>query len=352
MKKKKGIILVVLSFFVLITACDKEETPATPSIPVVTTLPINSISFSTAISGGRITSKGGSSITYGACWSTSTNPTIGLSTKTIYEKGGDGFQGGVGFNDVLVQLKENTKYYIRAYATNSIGTAYGDQLSFTTTTAPPGCGNTSDIDGNIYPSVIIDSQCWMRENLNTTKYRNGDIIPQVQDTSKWRKLMTGAWCYYENYDGYLNKKDGTLNKKYGKLYNWYAVNDSRGLAPEGWHVPSSTEFLNLSYFIASRSSFGIAGPYMRVTTSWYSSEPTNGSGFTALPAGGRESSGVFSGGNLEAKWWTTTLQNTGSNEAKVFEVRWTAFETFSYSKYKTAGLSVRCIKGPRIINPL
>lgn len=90
--------------------------------------------------------------------------------------------------------------------------------------------SVKDIDGNIYNTMIIGYQEWMTENLNVSHYRNGDIIPQVQNQIEWDRLKTGAWCYYDN-----NPENG---KRYGKLYNWYAVNDPRGLSPEGWHVPS------------------------------------------------------------------------------------------------------------------
>jgi uncharacterized protein (TIGR02145 family) len=82
--------------------------------------------------------------------------------------------------------------------------------------------------------VKIGDQIWMTENLNVDHYRNGDPIPEVKDPVEWAKLKTGAWCYYDN--------EPENGKKYGKLYNWYAVNDPRGLEPEGWHVPTNTEF--------------------------------------------------------------------------------------------------------------
>ena len=91
-----------------------------------------------------------------------------------------------------------------------------------------------DIDGNTYQTVDICDQTWMKSNLNVSKYRNGDDIPQVTDATQWANLTTGAWCYFQN-----NTTNGTI---YGKLYNWYAVNDPRGLAPNGWHIPSKDEW--------------------------------------------------------------------------------------------------------------
>jgi uncharacterized protein (TIGR02145 family) len=338
MKKKKSTIFVILSLFVLMVACTKEETTAeettslpSSSIPILTTAPITSITFSTALNGGLITSDGGSTVTSrGVCWSIATNPTIALSTKTI-----DG--AGIGsFTSVLAELKENTTYYIKAYATNSIGTAYGTQLSFITTTAMPGCGNITDIDANIYPSVTIGSQCWMRENLKTSKYRNGDVIPQVQDPSKWANLTTGAWCYYQN-------GDGTLNSVNGKLYNWYAVNDSRGLAPTGWHIPVVHEF---DVLIASLGG-AMSATKMKATTGWNNDGATNSSGFTALSAGSRGYTGPFLGVNMRTHWWTTTLQPKGVNNK---DKAWFMFlmsndsECHQYYEDINSGFSVRCVR--------
>lgn len=339
MKKIQVRIFIMLSFFVLMTACTKEETTAikeeTPdspslSIPVLTTTQSTSITFSTALTGGLITSDGGSTVTSrGVCWSTSTNPTVELNTKTI-----DG--AGIGsFTSSLDELKENTIYYFRAYATNSIGTAYGNQLSFVTTTANPGCGNITDIDGNIYPTVKIESQYWMRENLNTSKYRNGDVIPQVQDQSEWGKLTTGAWCYFQN-------GDGTLDKERGKLYNWYAVNDSRGLAPKGWHIPSYSEFRIL---IANLGGVMSANK-MKAITGWEKGA-TNSSGFTALPAGARTSSGVFYGGNSRAEWWSATIENVTSQKKPDAWYMFLVFndpESYLYHSSVNEGCSIRCIR--------
>ncbi|MGD1006866.1 MAG: fibrobacter succinogenes major paralogous domain-containing protein, partial [Ignavibacteriaceae bacterium] len=95
-----------------------------------------------------------------------------------------------------------------------------------------GCGDQSS-----YKTVKIGEQTWMLGNLNVDHYRNGDAIPEVEDPAQWGNLKTGAWCYYRN--------DPGNDKKYGKLYNWYAVNDPRGLAPEGWHIPTQAEFKTL-----------------------------------------------------------------------------------------------------------
>ncbi|MBL0080210.1 MAG: hypothetical protein IPP53_14210 [Bacteroidetes bacterium] len=108
---------------------------------------------------------------------------------------------------------------MRAYATNSIGTAYGSQLVFITSNTTSLCGTVTDIDGNVYNTVTIGAQCWMMENLKTTKYNDGTAIPNVTSNTEWGALNTGAWCYYSN--------DANNNNTYGKLYNWYSVNTGR-----------------------------------------------------------------------------------------------------------------------------
>ncbi len=158
-----------------------------------------------------------------------------------------------------------------------------------------------DIDGNTYKTVRIGNQIWMAENLNVSHYRNGDPIPQVQDTVKWTNLTTGAWCYYEN-----NAANGYV---YGKLYNWYAVNDPRGLAPKGWHVPKDGDWTVLERFLGmSRNDAektgrrGSIGGKLKETGTMHWRSPnggaTNETGFTALAGGFRPPKGLISTGGF------------------------------------------------------
>src|SRR5947207_14523233 len=131
--------------------------------------------------------------------------------------------------------------------------------------------------GKTYKTVKIGNQVWMAENLDVSTYRNGDIIPQVQDPKIWSDLKTGAWCYYED--------KSEMGERYGKLYNWYAVNDPRGLAPEGWHIPSDAEWTKLTEFLGGKigSSVKIKSP-----KGWAKDgNGANETGFTALPGGTR-----------------------------------------------------------------
>ena len=106
----------------------------------------------------------------------------------------------------------------------------------------------TDVDGNKYTFVQIGQQVWMDKNLDVETYRNGDVIPQVTDSKEWAALKTGAWCYHSN-----NKANGVI---YGKLYNWYAVNDQRGLAPKGWHIPSKAEWTTITTFLGGEDVAG------------------------------------------------------------------------------------------------
>ena len=148
--------------------------------------------------------------------------------------------------------------------------------------------------------VTIGVQTWASKNLNVSTYRNGDKIPQVQDDNAWAKLKTGAWCYYEN-----KTANGTT---YGKLYNWYAVNDPRGLAPKGYHIPKDAEWTMLTDYLGGDS---MAGTKMKSTSGWKNNgNGTNSSGFNGLPGGYRGSDGDFNGIGVVGFWWSSSEGNT------------------------------------------
>ena len=188
------------------------------------------------------------------------------------------------------------------------------------------------------PTVIIGTQTWTTKNLDVATYRNGDAIPQVQDGIAWSNLTTGAWCYYENTTPY-----GSI---YGKLYNWYAVNDSRGLAPTGYHIPTDAEWTTLATYLGGER---VAGRKMKEsgTSHWRFDEftdATNSSGFTGLPGGGFNNM-VFSGfGHMNAYgfWWSSSEFNTGNAWSRDLCY---AFDSASRNNdSKQNGYSVRCIK--------
>ena len=194
----------------------------------------------------------------------------------------------------------------------------------------------TDIDGNKYLTVRIGNQEWMAENLRVTHYRNGDTIALVEDAGEWEVLRTGAYSWYNN-DEQGHK---TL---YGALYNWYALDDPRGLCPEGWRVPAEEDWNELIAFLGRES---VAGGRMKEagTAHWNSpnTHANNESGFTALPGGYRFSNGKFDYLGQVARWWTATPMD-GDNAW----FRNIGFFNISISKHlvrKEMGLSVRCLK--------
>ena len=184
-------------------------------------------------------------------------------------------------------------------------------------------------------AVTIGTQHWMYRNLNVDHFRNGDSIPEVRDSLRWTNLTTGAWCYF-NYDPAL----GTI---YRKLYNWYAINDSRSLAPTGWHVPSDLEWTKFTDYLGGLS---IAGNKLKEsgTSNWISPNTgaTNETGFSALPGGYNSIYGTFRSIGIYGSWWSTTENNTTTawDRGLVFS----SANVFRYDNFKGSGFSVRCIK--------
>lgn len=302
-------------------------TSLTPTLPTLTTGSVSSITDSTAVTGGTITSQGSSAVTArGVCWSTSTNPTI--ANDKIIDTSNTGT-----FISNIAGLNSFTTYYVRAYATNSVGTAYGNEISFTTT-GFPNCGTVTDIDGNIYHSITIGTQCWMVENLKTTRYNDGTAVPNITDNTQWGNLTTGAYCYYNN--------DASNKSTYGALYNWYAVNTGK-LAPAGWHVPTDAEWQTLVDYLGGQ---GVAGGKMKATILWNGANTgaTNSSGFTGLPAGGRYYADFtfLYKGDFSSFWSSTESGLAGYALYRVLDTNSAAITIGNY--VQTQGWSVRCIK--------
>lgn len=304
-----------------------------PLMPTLTTKSISDITQTTAASGGNVSSDGGSTVTArGVCWSTSQNP-ITSDSKT-----NNGTGTGV-FTSSITELAENTLYYIRAYATNSVGTNYGTELSFKTLKS----GQIMDIDGNVYNTIIIGTQTWMVENLMTTKYNNGTSIPYYTDLTIshfWISEFDPGYCWYNN-------DSATYKATYGALYNWYAVNTGF-LCPTRWHVPTDTEWTTLTTYLGGES---VAGGKLKETgiAHWLSPNTgaTNESGFTGLPGGFRHDDGMFDSIGRYGHWWSSTAYSSTSN---MDYFAWFRYIDFYYSNvsriwfYKHNAYSVRCIK--------
>ena len=185
------------------------------------------------------------------------------------------------------------------------------------------------------PTIVIGTQQWMSKNLDVAFYRNGDPIPQVTDPTAWAALTTGAWCNYNN--------DSTQGNKYGKLYNWYAVNDPRGLAPQGWHIPSDAEWTTLETSLGGTS---VAGGKMKEagTLNWTSpnTQGNNNSGFAGLPGGYRYNDGSFLNVGGNGYWWSSTEFNTPLAWYRILYYNNGSINRVNYTKLY--GFSVRCIR--------
>jgi uncharacterized protein (TIGR02145 family) len=235
-------------------------------------------------------------------------------------------------------------------------------------------------------TVTIGTQVWTSKNLDVATYRNGDVIPQVQDEKAWAELTTGAWCYYDN--------DPANGTKYGKLYNWYAVNDARGLAPQGYHIPSDAEWSQLTDYLGGEKA---AGTKMKSVSGWKSyttggsktcpncsswnaeyrkkvpchtckdtrsvPAPTvmksgngsNSSKFSGLPVGlrgvesyGSGDIGAFYGVDGSGGWWSSSRSSNSLDHAYSRDLSYNYSRVFSSSYNKDYGLSVRCIKDPHL----
>jgi uncharacterized protein (TIGR02145 family) len=219
--------------------------------------------------------------------------------------------------------------------------------------APPGgnpnttdCGTVTDIDGNVYGTVRIGGQCWIKENLQVTHYRNGDEITSDLDSAEWQTAATGATCIYED--------SAALATTYGRLYNWYAVADPRGLCPQGWHPPSATEWQLLEQTLGLPANAagnlgmrGIAenvgGKMKSVSALWTAPNggATNSSGYSALPAGTRGTNSLYYGLNTSATWWSVTEASSTTGWSRYLSHDVGGIGGYDYTK--TVGLSCRCI---------
>lgn len=308
-----------------------EVSATTQVIPSLTTSGINTITLNTAVSGGVNVNDGGMPLSAkGLVWSISPMPDVSLSTKTNEGPGGSDFSSNI------VQLQPNTVYYARAYATSLLGTGYGNEVSFTTLSNI--IGEVSDVDGNVYRTALVGTQKFMIDNLKTTKYANGDPIPNVADDSSWAGLTTGAWCYFNN--------DSQHDNVYGKLYNWYVTVDPRGICPTGWRVPSNGEWQAM---INEQGGDAVAGGKLKSLNSTWLPSPnsasTNESGFSAEPSGSRNTFGLFDGLRFYSVWWSTWMPNPPAGlDAFSRSVHYNSGIIQNDTNPKSVGNAIRCIK--------
>ena len=322
------------------------------TIPMVTTNPVTNIGATSATVGGMVTSDGGENVfDRGVCYSTASLPTI--SDNCIHIGQGTG-----SFLDTVYGLLQETTYYVRAYATNSEGTAYGNEASFTTTPLICGVSTLTDIDGNVYNTIQIGNQCWMKENLRTKKYANGTPISQGSSTTS---TTTAYWNY---------PTDSSSNMStYGLLYNWKAVMGSsssssanpsgvQGICPTGWHMPSDAEWKQMEMAVGMSQSDadntgwrGDIAARLCGNTGWTSSSNDNAagntsaagrnsSGFSALPAG--YYLGGYGNFGYGANFWSST--EASSTDAYSRYLNYVTSGVYRNGSSKKYGYSVRCLK--------
>ncbi len=292
--------------------------------------------------------------------STTTN---GEKCKLVYtgNKGNvSGFKSQKAINNLVFDIGDELKY--TGYAKTMDGIAGNAVIADSPTTNTnyefaiikglrcTGNPTLTDIDGNVYNTVQIGNQCWMKENLKTTTYQNGTPIPNVTDDDTWADLTTGAYVWYDN--------DITWKDSYGALYNWYATVDANGLCPEGWHVPTHDEWTDLTDFIGGTSSphgnelkscrqvnsplGGECNTSEHPRWEYYNSSiyGTDKYGFSGLPGGGRNGSGAFNGVGSNGHWWSSTEDS--SSNAWGRNLKNTSGYVGVINVSKRYGFSVRC----------
>ena len=371
-----------------LTVPDTTVTPVdTATLPTVITGAVSSITETTATCGGEVIADGGATVTErGVCWSTSATPTV--ADAHTFNATGLGT-----FTSSITGLTTSTTYYVRAYATNNVGTAYGETVTFTTSDSVPNpvvngqpCPNTptvTDHEGNVYATVQIGEQCWMRDNLRTTTSPSTGtylILAVGTDFTDYTGFtLTGKQAFWYNND---SATYAPMN--YGLLYNWNAAVDTfntsygetsvnssssnavsvsfighrRGICPAGWHLPSDAEWTQLTNYVSSQSEYTCGGSSSNIakalasTEGWHSFSveccpgdqsvtANNATGFSAVPAGWCPDS-WFDNASTYTAFWSST--EGGSNYAWSRglscdgEVVW----RHDYDKY--SGFSVRCLR--------
>ena len=334
--------------------------------PAVTTGAVSDITETTAICGGTVTANGYSAVTVrGVCWGVEPNPTVNGSHTS------DG--NGIGaFTSVISGLEQNTTYYVRAYATNSVETAYGEEVTFTTAMQPhnptpadlegnaPPCPNAAtvtDYDGNVYNTVQIGTQCWMRENLRTTTYADGTPILDGNDATS----NTESY-YYDN-----SSSDIPLAKR-GYLYNWAAAmhgavssnatpSSVQGICPAGWHLPSDGEYTQLIDYVGGVADYQCGGSSSNIakalasTVGWNTStnncavgntsSANNATGFSAVPTGYFRGSFNYVGNY--AFFWSSTENESNNRNAYTRLLGHQAAVVGRNGSGKDYGRPVRCL---------
>ena len=336
--------------------CIKGETVAGKSLATVTTVAPSNITANVATAGGTITADGGS-VVYdkGVVWSEQDNPTIGSSQSTFKSMG----SLNTAFSGQISGLWAGKTYYLRAYALNEAGIAYGNTVTFDTY-SPCGTVTSVNYNGSTYTAVPIGTQCWFKENLKTTKFRDGTNIQYLTNRDTWRNLTYTGYGYYNGDVSYVDS--------YGALYSGYAATSPLKLCPEGWRVPSRNDWLDLIAAVGVNSGIKLkscrmpgsplggscdtnVNPYWNYSATAYGVDYYN---FSAVPGGyiSGGSSGNFNYLNSEGHFWTTTPYVFYLMDRNYYvSIPYGSVEAYSANngyQYLNGGLSVRCIKGETV----
>ncbi|GEM_PF-774894 len=333
MKIKRQIWVLYLAFIpvfaICIVSCSDDLPDA--NLSRVTTHHPWKVWAEKAVMEGLVTCDGGGTVSArGFVWSQLPQPTL-ADNSTLDGTGTGPFTG------LITGLEPDQTYRVRAYATNCAGTAYGATFLFKTRK-----GSVTDIDGNVYPTVIIGNYEWMAENLRVKHYANGDPIPTGLNNQEWEGADFGAYAVYPGI-----YTEAEMIEAYGLLYNWFVVEDPRGICPAGWLVPTTMHWSRLSGDLGGMEESGGTLKSRRTEPNphprWNSPNPaTDQSGWSAMPGGRRLWNGNYSGIGTHGNW----LSATPRDELHV----WSRFIFFEhetlYTNYswKQNANSIRCVR--------
>jgi uncharacterized protein (TIGR02145 family) len=315
-KKLLKVFVGFLAIFLLLFGCEDKLDRVT----MIKTLEPDSLTFRSAYLRGEFVDVSDYVSGYGF--------TISGDTSLHFYISGKPKQGVFGMK--IEPLTANKTYHYYAYASEPSGSISGESISFPIEPDRPG-EIITDANGNTYNTVWIGGRQWMKENLKTTKYRNGTNIPHVTDNGAWEGLSTPAYCWYNN--------DIANKPTYGALYNWYTVNTGN-LCPTGWHVPTDVEWTTLTNYAGGAST---AGTKLKATSGWNNNgNGTDHFGFSALPGGYRIDNGTFLSVGYFGLWLSSKQRNASS--AYFWYMYYISGSVIPSIYSKRFGFSVRCVR--------